>query len=141
MVIKKLLLLLYLYMSYQGVLSYQYGIVGEVLLWTLTKCLGPEYFANVATPWIKVYSIVLSVMVPVALKEESALFHSAKSAKEEIAPTKTTTYTTTTTTTTTTTSSNKTTGTEVESTSSTAPDANINNTTTSSNANKYTETN
>jgi hemoglobin-like flavoprotein len=64
--------------SEKGVMSYQYGIVGEVLLWTLNKCLGAGYFEEVKVSWVKVYSIILSVMVPEALKVEADIYNKSQ---------------------------------------------------------------
>jgi hemoglobin-like flavoprotein len=51
----------------RGVWATQYGIVGEVLFWTLQKCLGEEYSREVEIAWKIVFSSVLRVMVPVAV--------------------------------------------------------------------------
>ena len=57
--------------AYKGVLSNQYAIVGEVLLWTLAKVLGKAGFDAATTrAWIKIYSLMLSVIIPVAIVEE-----------------------------------------------------------------------
>ncbi len=58
----------------RGIVAYQYGVTGEVLFWTLEKCLGKEYYTEeLRMSWIKVYSIMLSIIVPAAHKEEAAL--------------------------------------------------------------------
>eukprot|EP01035_Chromulina_nebulosa_P018127 gene18127-23781_t len=54
----------------KGILAYQYSIVGEVLLWTLKFCLGDAYTDNTKMSWLKIYSLMLSVILPVAIEEE-----------------------------------------------------------------------
>eukprot|EP00607_Mallomonas_marina_P003788 CAMPEP_0182430566 /NCGR_PEP_ID=MMETSP1167-20130531/41685_1 /TAXON_ID=2988 /ORGANISM="Mallomonas Sp, Strain CCMP3275" /LENGTH=190 /DNA_ID=CAMNT_0024615811 /DNA_START=413 /DNA_END=985 /DNA_ORIENTATION=+ len=53
-----------------GVHAIQYGIFGRVLLNTLKSCLLEEYTDYVNQSWIKVYSFILSVVVPIALAED-----------------------------------------------------------------------
>lgn len=54
----------------RGVKSTEYGIVGEVLLWTLRKCLGSAYTPNIHMAWLRILSKILRVMVPVAVSLE-----------------------------------------------------------------------
>lgn len=54
----------------KGVSAVQYGIVGEVLLWTFDQVLGPEFDEATKLSWVKIYSVMLSVIIPVAIKEE-----------------------------------------------------------------------
>lgn len=50
------------------------GIVGEVLLWALRRCLGPDAFTSeVHVAWLKIYSRMLRIMVPVAVCYERQL--------------------------------------------------------------------
>ncbi len=54
-----------------GVKAVEYGIIGEILFWTLEKCIGEEAFTvDVHMAWIHVMSRILKTMVPVALKFE-----------------------------------------------------------------------
>lgn len=54
-----------------GVKACEYGIFGEVLFWALKKTLGPEiYTAAVHGAWIKIYSKMLTVIIPVAVAYE-----------------------------------------------------------------------
>ena len=46
------------------------GIVGEVLFWTLRKCLGRAYDARTHGAYVKILSRMLKVMVPVAVAFE-----------------------------------------------------------------------
>ena len=60
-----------------GVMAYEYGIVGDVLFWTLEKVLGEDYRLSIRISWIKLYSKMLSEILPVALVEELKV-HEAK---------------------------------------------------------------
>jgi hemoglobin-like flavoprotein len=54
-----------------GVKAVEYGVIGEILFWTLEKCVGEEAFTvDVHMAWIHVMSRILKTMVPVALKFE-----------------------------------------------------------------------
>jgi hemoglobin-like flavoprotein len=58
----------------KGVRSNEYGIVGDVLFWTLQKCLGPEsYDEETERAWIKIYSSMLKHIVPRALHYEKTV--------------------------------------------------------------------
>lgn len=47
------------------------GVVGEVLFYVLKACLGPTiYIASVHRAWVKVYSRMLTTIVPVAISME-----------------------------------------------------------------------
>ena len=52
----------------KGVVSSQYGVVGETLLWTLAKVLGAAFTDDVKTSWLKIYCVMLSVILPVAIE-------------------------------------------------------------------------
>lgn len=55
----------------RGIKAVEYGIVGEVLFWALRRCLGEQvYTLGVHRAWIKVFSRMLTTMVPVALSYE-----------------------------------------------------------------------
>mmetsp|Transcript_3967 Transcript_3967/g.6205 ORF Transcript_3967/g.6205 Transcript_3967/m.6205 type:complete len:260 (-) Transcript_3967:134-913(-) len=57
----------------KGVKSSEYGIVGDVLFWTLRRCLSPEvYDYELEAVWIKIYSAMLSVIVPYAFEFEKS---------------------------------------------------------------------
>lgn len=56
-----------------GALCAHYGPVGEVLLYTLERCCGPELWTpELATAWLTAYSVILEIMVPAAAAEELA---------------------------------------------------------------------
>lgn len=46
------------------------GILGEVLFWTLRSILGQDYTLTVNSAWIKMYSRLLNVIVPIAIAYE-----------------------------------------------------------------------
>lgn len=55
------------------VLGNQYGVVGEVLLKTLGEVLGDFWNENHKLSWLKIYSVMLSVIIPVAVAEEKKI--------------------------------------------------------------------
>jgi hemoglobin-like flavoprotein len=54
----------------RGVRANEYGIVGDVLFWSLRQVLGGGYTAEVEHAWIKIYSHMLKFIVPVAIHFE-----------------------------------------------------------------------
>eukprot|EP00341_Mesodinium_pulex_P016249 CAMPEP_0116963160 /NCGR_PEP_ID=MMETSP0467-20121206/47735_1 /TAXON_ID=283647 /ORGANISM="Mesodinium pulex, Strain SPMC105" /LENGTH=233 /DNA_ID=CAMNT_0004651715 /DNA_START=21 /DNA_END=722 /DNA_ORIENTATION=- len=55
----------------RGVRGVEYGVVGDVLFYTLHKCLGNEAFSlETETVWKKIYSAMLSIIVPLAIEYE-----------------------------------------------------------------------
>ena len=55
----------------KGVKAVEYGVIGSVLFWTLEHTLGDTlYDAETKLAWIKTFSRMLSVMVPVAVSHE-----------------------------------------------------------------------
>lgn len=55
----------------RGVKASEYGVIGEVLFYTLQKCLGPNaYTPSVETSWKKVFSVMLRIIVPLAVRYE-----------------------------------------------------------------------
>jgi len=54
----------------RGVKAVEYGIVGEVLVWTLRRCLGTAYTPEVHAAWIRILCRMLKVMVPMAVAFE-----------------------------------------------------------------------
>jgi hemoglobin-like flavoprotein len=57
----------------KGVKCSQYGIVGEVLLWTLQRVLGRAFTDEVKASWLKIYNFMLKVILPTAVEEENKL--------------------------------------------------------------------
>ena len=55
----------------RGVKAVEYGIMGEVLLWSLNHVLGPDIF-NLACKkaWIRIYSRMIRIMIPLAVHYE-----------------------------------------------------------------------
>ncbi len=45
-----------------GVVSEHYAAVGVALLWTLERCLGEQFTAEVRAAWIEAYDILASTM-------------------------------------------------------------------------------
>ena len=56
--------------SLRGVKATEYGIVGEVMFWTLGKVLGPAYTPEVHNAWVKIFSSMMKVIVPIAVAHE-----------------------------------------------------------------------
>ena len=57
----------------RGVVATEYGVVGECLLWTFVLTLGDEFTEEAKIAWIRIYSFMISVMIPAALEEEEKL--------------------------------------------------------------------
>ena len=51
----------------RGVWAIQYGVVGDILFWTLQKCLGTAFTRDVEVSWKIVFSSVLRIIVPIAV--------------------------------------------------------------------------
>ena len=56
--------------SKRGVRGVQYGIMGDVLFWTLRKCLGTKYDNATSHSWTKIFSYMLKIIVPIAVADE-----------------------------------------------------------------------
>jgi hemoglobin-like flavoprotein len=55
----------------RGVKASEYGTIGEVLFYSLRKCLGEEaYNPTVETAWKKIYSSMLRIIVPLVVTYE-----------------------------------------------------------------------
>ena len=57
----------------RGVVVNEYFLVGEVLIWTLDRSLGVQFDNATKTAWLKIYSIMLTHIVPAAVREEAAI--------------------------------------------------------------------
>jgi hemoglobin-like flavoprotein len=69
--------LIFIYLKsilFTGVISSQYGIVGEVLLWSLAKVLGPKFDSAAKQSWVTLYSVLLKTIIPAAIEEERRLW-------------------------------------------------------------------
>jgi adenylate kinase family enzyme/hemoglobin-like flavoprotein len=54
-----------------GAIASNYGPVGEVLLYSLEKCAGADTWTEaVRKAWLTAFSVIVSIMVPVAIKQE-----------------------------------------------------------------------
>ena len=55
----------------KGVKAVEYGIMGEVLIWTLGQVIGPENFTPAHTKaWVRVFCRMIRIMVPLAVQYE-----------------------------------------------------------------------
>lgn len=55
----------------RGIKAVEYGVVGEVLFWSIRLCVGPlVYTYDVHQAWVKIYSNMLKIMVPSAVGYE-----------------------------------------------------------------------
>lgn len=54
----------------RGIKAVEYGVVGEVLLWTLRYVLGDDYTPEIHLVWLRILCRMLKVMIPVAVKFE-----------------------------------------------------------------------
>ena len=58
---------------HKGVKAIEYGITGEVMFWTLRRVLGPKVYTDKCEQsWMKIYSDLLRVIIPVAVAHELA---------------------------------------------------------------------
>jgi adenylate kinase family enzyme/hemoglobin-like flavoprotein len=54
-----------------GAVASNYGPVGEVLLFAAEKCAGTEIWSeDVKKAWLTAYSVIVTIMIPVAIKQE-----------------------------------------------------------------------
>lgn len=56
--------------SRRNVRAIEYGILGEVMFWTLRVVLGSAYTPDVHETWRKIFSRMLKVLVPVSIAYE-----------------------------------------------------------------------
>ena len=55
-----------------GTEAVHYPVVGEALIWTLEKGLGPDFTPDVKDAWVGAYTLISSVMTNAAYGTESA---------------------------------------------------------------------
>lgn len=65
-------------LCWSGVKPVEYGILGEVLLYSLHVVLGSDYTIEVDTAWRKVYSQVLDIIIPVCVAYERQRTHTVE---------------------------------------------------------------
>jgi hypothetical protein len=53
-----------------GVKSSEYAYIGDVMFWTLKTCLGPAYDGKTHTAWVKIFSKMLKIIVPISISYE-----------------------------------------------------------------------
>jgi hypothetical protein len=46
------------------------GIIGDVMFWSVKKCIGEAYCEDTHSAWVKIFSKMLSVIVPVSVAYE-----------------------------------------------------------------------
>jgi len=56
----------------------QFGIAGDVLLWSFKTALGPLYDDDLHWSWTKIYSAMLKVIVPIAIGDERDIYRKNK---------------------------------------------------------------
>lgn len=54
----------------RGVRAVEYGIVGDVLFWSLRKCIGRSYDQPTHHAWVKIMSRMLKIIVPYVVAYE-----------------------------------------------------------------------
>ena len=57
----------------KGVRAFQYPTVGEIFMLTMKHCLGTSYTDEIDLAWTKIFSVMLTIVIPAALREERAL--------------------------------------------------------------------
>lgn len=53
-----------------GIRTVEYGVIGDVLFWSLQKILADKYTRRVEEAWTKVFSSMLRIIVPIAVAFE-----------------------------------------------------------------------
>lgn len=62
-----------------GVKAHEYAIFGEVLVYSLSWCIGKEVFTEAVTKvWTKIYCMIIGVIVPFHVKHEFDVFSTAQ---------------------------------------------------------------
>ena len=55
----------------KGVKAVEYGIMGESLIWALSKCLGPTVFTPACgRAWVRIFCRMIKIIIPVAVAYE-----------------------------------------------------------------------
>jgi len=67
-----------------GVVAQQYGIVGEVLIWSLGFVLEESFNDQTKTAWLKIYCLMLKFIIPAALEEEKRIKENPTEDEEEV---------------------------------------------------------
>lgn len=69
-----------------GVKAHEYSMMGETLVYALAVCVGKEEFTEpTALAWIKIYSMVISVVIPMHVRHE-LMEHKCKPQSDEATP-------------------------------------------------------
>lgn len=59
----------------RGVRSFQYSIVGVILIKTFVFCIGSEFEEMITQTWSRLFSVVLKFLIPLAIKVRSNISH------------------------------------------------------------------
>jgi hemoglobin-like flavoprotein len=54
----------------KGVCAIQYGVIGEILFWTLQKCTAEQFSIEAECAWKVLFSSMLRIIVPIAVHHE-----------------------------------------------------------------------
>ena len=55
---------------HKGVKSCEYGIIGEVIFWTLKTVMRNDYTFAIHTAWVKIFSSMLRIILPISVHHE-----------------------------------------------------------------------
>lgn len=69
----------------RGVKGVQFAIAGDVLLWSFAAALVGDFNDYLRTIWVKLYSRMLSFIVPTAIGDERALYKAEKKHRKKVA--------------------------------------------------------
>lgn len=58
--------------NHRGVKAIEYGLMGDVLFWTMKSVLGDAFGPSEHRSWVRVYSHILRIVVPLAVEYERA---------------------------------------------------------------------
>ena len=56
--------------SARGIKCPEFGIMGDVLFWTMKNLLGPSFTEDSRIAWVKIYSRMLQVIIPLIIADE-----------------------------------------------------------------------
>ena len=68
--------------SERGIKAIEYGVVGDVLFWCIKVCVGETVFTDdVLSAWVKIFSRMLRIIVPIAVQFERRGVHQSKTGR------------------------------------------------------------
>jgi hemoglobin-like flavoprotein len=68
----------------RAIRTIEYGVVGDVLFWSIRFLLGPMYIRLVEQSWVRIYSSMLRIIVPIAVSFEHTHGRIPRIAKRDI---------------------------------------------------------